>query len=95
MFEIRPTNGVSYEVDYTITAADDTAGSIVFMLPKDNTYYTAVFQILDNTGVVQAIDVVVDDTVAGQITISDGLVYALTADHVIKGIINAKKIYPA
>ena len=90
MVNVRATNGVSWQADYTITATDDTAGEIKFVFPNANRSYTGIFQIVNASGAVQAIDIVVDDTVAGEITIADGATYALTATDVVKAIFNEK-----
>lgn len=83
----RPTNGVSYGFQYTVTSQDATDGSVLidFQVEYD---LAAVVQVLDSSGAVATSDAVITFPAAGQVQIADGVSFALAQDQVINVVAN-------
>lgn len=94
---VRPTNGVSYGVKYTITAADVTAGSVLFDFSKNgdgNYRYDLVASVaVDNgSGVIETVTgLTITYPKYGQIlvagTLTAGYVINLVAQAALTGIV--------
>lgn len=83
-YNARPTNGVSYALQYTVVAADETAGEITFDFQVEYDLAAAI-TVRDASGVnVPLADAVITYPAAGQVKIEDGAAtFALAADQVI------------
>lgn len=84
--ETRPTNGVSFGINYTVVADDINGGGSSVLLFDFGVEYklAASIQVFDSAGVPKAMtDAVVDLSVDGQIKITDDTTFVLEADDVV------------
>jgi len=80
---IKASNGVGYNYTYTVTAADQSAGYVIFDF---NSQYTVsgVFLILSSAGaVLTPVGGLVSNPAAGQVKLANGGSVTLTAGQIL------------
>jgi len=82
----RPTNGISFGKNYTVTAQDATDGEAIIDFQVD--YPLAAVVQITRSGEVATSDAVITFPANGQVSIADGSTYSVTEDDVISVIAN-------
>ena len=87
---LKPSNGVGYNYSYTVTAADASAGYVIFNFNTKNTIVVN-FEVLTSANAEVAIAGAVKTyPAAGQVKIASGGGYTVTAGTIIEVIAGIK-----